>query len=123
MLIGDKIRKAREDKHLSPKYLADLLRISVRTYESIEHNKRRVYLEEAELLGRELGFTPNELLTCEPRLIFESCFQKAGNHDHRTTTGTDQAITALQEHIATLRQALSDKDCIIEMLKMKSDSR
>ncbi len=128
MLIGDKIRKAREDKGLKPEYLAGLLDICERTYKDIELNKRRVGLEEADILGKELGFTPEELLYGEPRLSFVNCNPALGlvgpNHGAIIQSNPEEIIASfqaqiatLQAHITALEKMILDKDKIIAMLE------
>lgn len=54
MIIGDKIKIAREHKGLSREHLATVLNMDVRTYEKIENNKRDLHLSEVEKIAKTL---------------------------------------------------------------------
>lgn len=119
MQIGDKIRKARENKNLSRDYLANVLNMDVRTFEKIENNQRDIHLKEATELAKALELTPEALLFGEPRLVFERCNQNGAVYNNGTVNHQSiKEVKALYESVITrLEKIISDKDALIEALQ------
>lgn len=100
-MIGEKIRKARENKGLAREYVAELLQLDVRTYEKIENNKRDLQLSEVEKLAKLLDVSAQELIFGEPRLVFENCTQNSSVYYNNGTVHYQQS-----EELAAMRLAI-----------------
>ncbi len=126
MEIGDKIRKARENKNLGRDYLAAQLDMDKRTLEKIENNQRDVHLKEVVAIAKELELTPEELLFGEPKLVFEHCNHNGAVYNSGTVNFQSLAevralyesvISRLEKVIAEKDITIADKDTIIKDMK------
>lgn len=123
MLIGDKIKRKREDVGLSRDHMAAVLNVDPRTYEQIENNKREPKLSEIDKIAEEFRITPLELQYGEPRLVFENCNQHGSVYGGGTVNyqNPETLKAEYEKRIAALERTIQDKDEIIKLKEQLID--
>ena len=111
MLLGAKLKRIRENKHISQQEIADLLGISQKTYSNIESDKSTPSIEQLSKLGELLDFNSLDLLR-ENGITFN----QSNNEFNENSSGVimnnypDNLITQYEARIKDLQE-------IIELLK------
>lgn len=78
MKIGNKIRKIRELKNISPKDMADRLNISPQGYNRIERDEVSINIERLLEVAGIFEMKPEELLTFDEKMVFNNNDNKGG---------------------------------------------
>jgi transcriptional regulator with XRE-family HTH domain len=80
MKIGNKIRKVRELKNITPKDMADRLNMSTQGYSKIERDEVALNLDRLLEIAGIFEMKPEELLTFDEKMVFNNTENKGGNN-------------------------------------------
>lgn len=85
MNLYEKIKKFRNQLHLSQEYVANFLGINRATYSQMENGNRKVTVDDVSKLSDLFGVTTDELLnkteTSQPTTVFARSFEKLDEDD------------------------------------------
>ena len=85
MAINERIKKFRNQLHLSQEYVANFLKINRETYTQMENGKRKITAEDVARLSELFGVTADALLTenkmSQPATVFARSFEKLDESD------------------------------------------
>lgn len=68
--VGNKIRKLRELKDISPKEMADKLEMTVQGYSRIERDEVAISTDKIEKIAEVFGMHPSEVLAFDEKTVF-----------------------------------------------------
>ena len=86
MAINERIKKFRNQLHLSQEYVANFLKINRATYTQMENGKRKITAEDVARLSELFGVTADALLNenkvvSQPVAVFARSFEKLDEND------------------------------------------
>lgn len=85
MAINERIKKFRNQLHLSQEYVANVLGINRATYTQMENSKRKITAEDVSKLSALFGVTADTLLNenkiSQPATVFARSFEKLDEND------------------------------------------
>lgn len=117
MKIGNKIRKIREIKDITPKDMADRLDLSLPGYSKIEGDKVSINMERLTQIAEIFKMKPEEVLTFDEKFIFNT-------YDNSIGIGINHG--ALHQFSEELKKLYEDKiklqQDMIELLKKQLNS-
>ncbi len=117
-VIGYKIRKVREIKNLSQKYMADKLSISQSSYSDIENCKTFLSDEKLEEIARILEVTPDTIKNFNDQVVFNACSQ-SGYYNVNNINQIEKIELLYKEIIKTKDEQISQLLNLIQILKEK----
>lgn len=111
--FGNKLRQLRLEKGYSQEYLADILKISQKTYSNIENNKSIISLGRLRQLAEAYGI--------ELSLLLADGKTTPWNKDQKTIppTVSEELINQMKERIEEFKFILREKNKQIEQLEKK----
>lgn len=124
--VGLKIRKVRELKNYSQRYVADKLSVSQSAYSDMENGKIAVSTDKLEEIAKILEVSKETIERFSDQMIFNDCLQ-SGNYNQTIYNNPiekiDELYTALiaqlKQQIADQKEMLQSKDELISALKKK----
>lgn len=115
--IGNKIRKVRELKNITPKDMADRLDMSTQGYSKIERDEVALNVERLLEIAGIFEMKPEDLLTFDEKIVFNNTDTKGGNNGINYGTVNafpvemkelyEKQIKLLEEQNAYLKERLS----------------
>lgn len=122
-VIGYKIRKVREIKNLSQKYMADKLSVSQSHYSDMENCKTDISEEKLEEIARILEVNPDTIKNFNDQVVFNACSQ-SGYYNTNNINSTEkiedlykEIIKAKDEHILQLQKEIQSLREEIEFIR------
>lgn len=106
MKIGNKIRKIRELKNITPKDMADRLDMSLSGYQKIEREDVAVNVERLLEIAEVFGMKPEDVLTFDEKYVLNSYGEKSTNQVGEIHNNYPEKLEHLHEERARL---LEDK--------------
>lgn len=119
-VIGYKIRKVREIKNLSQKYMADKLSVSQSHYSDIENCKTILSEEKLEEIARILEVSTDTIKNFNDQVLFNACSQSGYYNTNNINPiekldflyqeiikSKDELILQLQKEIQSLKERLN----------------
>ena len=103
MKIGNKIRKIRELKNISPKDMADRLNITPQSYHKIERDEVSLNIDRLLEVAEIFGMKPEDVLTFDEKMVFNNY-----------GTAHDKSFSVNNEHSSKLEQLYEDKIKLLE---------
>lgn len=112
-VIGYKIRKVREIKNLSQKYMANKLSVSQSHYSDIENCKTEISEEKLEEIARILEVNPDTIKNFNDQVVFNACSQSGFSNTYNIQHPVEkieelykEIIKAKDEHIRQLQKEI-----------------
>lgn len=119
-VVGYKIRKIREIKNFSQKYMADKLSISQSFYSDIENCKTEISNEKLEEIARILEVNSDTIKNFNDQVIFNTCSQ-SGYYNTNNIFSIEK-IEALYKEISKVKdEHILQLQNIIQSLKEEID--
>jgi len=120
--IGNRLRKLRIAKGYSQEYMADVLRISQKTYSNMENDKSSISIETLKKIASEYNIDLMEILSDERVIV-----QNNNSNDTSTFQGgiiinhlSEELLTQMKERIEDLKSIIAEKDKRIQQLEKKA---
>jgi transcriptional regulator with XRE-family HTH domain len=118
--IGIKLRKLRMANGYSQEYLAEVLKVSQKTYSNMENDKSSISIDTLKKIAKEYNIDLLELIT-DGKVV-----QNNSSNDTSTINGivhnneSQELIIQMKERIEELKQTIVEKNKLIEILESKS---
>jgi transcriptional regulator with XRE-family HTH domain len=110
--IGEKIKKIRELKGLTTKFVADKLQITPAGYNKIERGQTDITYSKIEEIAKILGVTTEELLVFDQQRVFNG---------YNTVKG-DNSNNVIVNDIKEIKRLYEDKILLLEKLLKNSEA-
>lgn len=117
--IGNRLRKLRIMKGYSQEYMADVLKISQKTYSNMENDKSSISIDTLKKIAEEYKVDLMEILSDDKVIV-----QQNNSHDSSTFQGgiiinhlSDELLNQLKERIEDLKLQIAEKNKRIESLE------
>jgi|SRR5690606_5208631 len=117
-VIGYKIRKVREIKNLSQKYIADKLSVSQSHYSDIENCKTEISDEKLEEIARILEVSSDTIKNFNDQVVFNACSQ-SGYYNTNNIHPMEKMEFLYQEIIKSKDELILQLQKEIQSLKTK----
>lgn len=118
-VIGYKIRKVREIKNLSQKYMADKLSVSQSHYSDIENCKTEISDEKLEEIARVLEVNTDTIKNFNDQVVFNACSQSGYYNTNNIHVPIEKIENLYKEIIKAKDQYISQLQKEIESLQTK----
>lgn len=112
--FGNKLRQLRLEKGYSQEYLADILKISQKTYSNIENNKSIVSISRLKRIAEEYQIDLMHLLSDEKKNT-----ESKDSHSKTPNTVSEELINQMKERIEEFKFIVYEKNKQIELLEKK----
>jgi transcriptional regulator with XRE-family HTH domain len=104
MKIGNKIRRIRELKSITPKDMADRLNITPQSYNKIEREEVTINMDRLLELSEIFGMKPEDLLTFDEKQIFNTYDNSVGINNGTLNHFPQELKTLLEKQIKLLEE-------------------
>lgn len=119
--IGDKLRKLRMEKGYKQEYMADVLKISQKTYSNMENDKSTISIDTLKKIAEEYKIDLMELISDDKVII-----QNNSSRENSTFQGgiiinhlSEELLNQLKERVNDLKQIIESKDKVIADLEKR----
>lgn len=122
--IGSRLRKLRTDMGYKQEYMAEVLKISQKTYSNMENDKSSISIEALKKIAHEYKIDLFDLLSDEKiviqhiNTIDNSIFQSGIVINHLSL----ELLNQVKERVEDLKQIIMDRDKRIEILEKRQNS-
>jgi transcriptional regulator with XRE-family HTH domain len=118
LLVGQRIKKIREEKKITQEQLAERLNMSQQSYSSLERGETSINLRKLIEIAEQLDTPPENLIQQEAKNIFKNCTQSGLSVHNPTFHNFPPELTTLYEtQIASLKQTIEYQNKLIEQLQ------
>jgi transcriptional regulator with XRE-family HTH domain len=114
--IGIKVKKIREFKNISQKYVSEKLGISQAAYSDIENGKTKLNEQKLNQIATILEVEPEIIKNFSEAVIFNSCKQ-SGYYNVNHINSTDRITTLYEGLLAEKNEQIAILKALIEQLK------
>ncbi|WP_223560415.1 helix-turn-helix domain-containing protein [Chryseobacterium lathyri] len=114
MTLGEKLKKARINKNFTQEYLAEVLRVSQKTYSNFENDKSKPGFSQVEEIAKILDVSVLDFLSGDSITVNQNNNDVAIAQNYAT-------INASEKLIEQYEQRLKDKDTEIAYLRKLID--
>lgn len=111
--IGLKIRKVREIKNFSQRYVADKLSVSQGAYSDMENGKIPITTKRLESIAHILEVTPEVIEGFNDQVVFNSCSQSGQFNTYHISSVEKEEL--YQEVVAQLKERIRNLEDIIAL--------
>lgn len=118
--IGIRLRKLRMDKGYKQEYLADILKVSQKTYSNMENDKSSISIEILKKIAEEYKMNLIDLISDEKVAVQHNSVDNSviqGNIIINNLSA--ELLNQIKERVEDLKQIISEKDKRIDFLENK----
>jgi len=117
--IGSRLRKLRMEKGYKQEYMADILKVSQKTYSNMENDKSSISIETLKKIAEEYKIDLLDLITSETPIIQNNNSNENGTFQSGIIINqlSEELLNQIKGRVEDLKQIIIEKDKRIEFLE------